>query len=559
MNKRYTVADFFCGAGGFSEGFTQAGFDVIFALDNWKVAIETHRLNHPECESVVMNILELNTPDKIDKNVPDTDIIIGSPPCVSFSNSNKSGKGDKTLGMELMKSYLRIILYKKSKPNSKLKYWLLENVENSKIFFGKKNVFTCSDLDLPEYNTTLIINKDCLSDFKNNIFNSYDYGTPQKRKRLIVGEFPTPKLSDNKFNINSVLSNLGNPLNNNSLSSKTIVDLIFNKIKLKREEITDHYYDTTIPEDMWKKSRKLKIDHGYMGKMSFPENINNPSRTIMATESYSTRESIILDKENVSGEYRGPTIRELACFMGFPINYIFTGNRNNKHKQIGNAVCVPLSYSFAIAIKEDLYIKQIEEEYKKRIEGFNSQNLNNLKKPIFDKYTVKPKKLNSKFHEHPPFLKVNSYRIELSNVDSDFDDNSFRWTSKIHKGAGKNSKNTEFKNENLIKYLESDNRFIEFRKTIDEKFKEIYCNELFQKKFCMIECQDNENHLSPNDSLDFISDEIKEISFDADEEFMEIEELDSLLENKNKKRYLYPLKILYSFYGVNKLCDLLSE
>ena len=26
------VADFFCGGGGFSEGFRQAGFDIVFAV-----------------------------------------------------------------------------------------------------------------------------------------------------------------------------------------------------------------------------------------------------------------------------------------------------------------------------------------------------------------------------------------------------------------------------------------------------------------------------------------------------------------------------------------------
>jgi DNA (cytosine-5)-methyltransferase 1 len=82
------VADFFCGAGGFSEGFRQKGFNVVFALDNWKPAIETHHLNHPESNSVLMNILELDTPEKIDKIVPDTEVIVGSPPCISFSNSN---------------------------------------------------------------------------------------------------------------------------------------------------------------------------------------------------------------------------------------------------------------------------------------------------------------------------------------------------------------------------------------------------------------------------------------------------------------------------------------
>ena len=38
-NNKLTVADFFCGAGGFSEGFNLAGVDVVFGLDNWKPGI----------------------------------------------------------------------------------------------------------------------------------------------------------------------------------------------------------------------------------------------------------------------------------------------------------------------------------------------------------------------------------------------------------------------------------------------------------------------------------------------------------------------------------------
>ena len=45
-NKRLTVIDFFCGGGGFSEGFRRAGFDVIMGVDSWKPAIETHNFNH---------------------------------------------------------------------------------------------------------------------------------------------------------------------------------------------------------------------------------------------------------------------------------------------------------------------------------------------------------------------------------------------------------------------------------------------------------------------------------------------------------------------------------
>ena len=46
------------------------------------------------------------------------------------------------------------------------------------------------------------------------------------------------------------------------------------------------------------KARKLKRDHGYMGKMDFPDRTNRHCRTIMATESYCSRESIIFEKEN---------------------------------------------------------------------------------------------------------------------------------------------------------------------------------------------------------------------------------------------------------------------
>ena len=109
------VADFFCGAGGFSEGFRQAGFEIAFALDKWQPAINTHHANHPNAKTILKNIEEVAylSDKEFEELIPDTEIIIGSPPCVAFSNSNKSGKGDKSLGLKLLKAYLRIIARKK--------------------------------------------------------------------------------------------------------------------------------------------------------------------------------------------------------------------------------------------------------------------------------------------------------------------------------------------------------------------------------------------------------------------------------------------------------------
>ena len=126
------VADFYCGGGGFSEGFRQAGFEIVFAVDKWEPAVTTYRANKPGCKVIQDDVIRIsNLPDEeFDKLVPDTEIIIGSPPCVAFSSSNKSGNGDKTLGIKLLKAYLRIVARKKFKKNSILRYWALENVPN---------------------------------------------------------------------------------------------------------------------------------------------------------------------------------------------------------------------------------------------------------------------------------------------------------------------------------------------------------------------------------------------------------------------------------------------
>ena len=66
--------------------------------------------------------------DEFEKLIPDTEVMIRLPPCISFSNSNKSGRCDKTLGIKLLKAYLRIVASKKLKKASKL------NIGCSKMF-----------------------------------------------------------------------------------------------------------------------------------------------------------------------------------------------------------------------------------------------------------------------------------------------------------------------------------------------------------------------------------------------------------------------------------------
>ena len=186
--NRLTVIDFFCGAGGFSEGFRQQGFEVVRGVDNWKPAIDTFNFNF-DLNCVQQDVLNIADDTAIIDALPDTDVILGSPPCVSFSSSNKCGNADKTLGITLIEAFLKIVAVKKHKPNSHLKAWFMENVVNS----GKytKSEYSFSDLQLTKWARKHGKNpKEIAIDLQRNqqVINSADYGVAQVRKRLFSGE-----------------------------------------------------------------------------------------------------------------------------------------------------------------------------------------------------------------------------------------------------------------------------------------------------------------------------------------------------------------------------------
>lgn len=534
-----TVADFFCGAGGFTEGFNQAGFNVIFGLDCWKPAIETHDFNHPGCKSTYMNILGLDTEEKIDEIVPDTDIIVGSPPCISFSNSNKSGKADKTLGIKLIEQFLKIVLYKKTKPNSKLKYWIMENVPNS--LNCVKDIYTAKELGLDESLPDLIVRN-------KNILVASDYGTSQGRKRAICGDYIVPKKThyDNNVYIESIMRELGQPLNNNKTE---IQDPSFTNIKLTKEQLSDHFYDSELPKEWWKKAKRLKTDHGYMGKMDFPDRTNRLCRTIMATESYCSRESIIFPKEDTE-LFRAPTIRELGCCMGFPIDYQFIGNSSTtKHKLIGNAVCVQVSYALANEIKKEMKIKFTVKKRQVKPIPFN---LNTIKAGLFSKFKPKPRKINSKYHIHVPNLKIKQLRVELDNMESDFENEQFKWSCYLHKGSGKNAVKSKISNSEIVQYIENHNDYSKMMEVITTQLNPyLFNSKIFQEKNCNIVV--DSNHISPDDALTIVSEFIANI----DDTNIDCPLLDSIL--KYKKNTQHPIKIIMALYMVDKISEYVSK
>lgn len=493
----YKVADFFCGGGGFSEGFKLAGFEIAFAVDKWQPAVTTHHANHPNAKTKLDDVIRIsNLPDKeFHELIPDTEIIIGSPPCTFFSNSNKSGKGDKSLGVKLIEAYLRIVARKKIKKDSILKHWVLENVPN--VFSYINDQYTYKDLGIDKEGTLKVKYS------SSKVYNSKYFGVASNRKRYFCGDFPELKeiiiKEEDVKSVNNILSNIRKP---NDDLEEVIFDPNYN-FKLKSKDITDHHYIMEIADFEWKKAKRAKQDKGYMGRMSFPENLDNPSRTVMATMSCSARESMIYPHIPEENRYRIPTVREVACIMSYPLDYRFYGkSKSIKYKLVGNSVPPKMSYAIAkaIAIKNNI---PIPTKYKP-ITFNKDEDFINLNLDLFQINTEKPKKNTAKFKYHIPYMIINTYRVELTNYNSKFDDLKFKWTSEIHKSQGQTAKvllpNIDLKiinpeHKDLVK---------DFLKNINKKTSN---SNIFQDNFCQTDKYREDNNITgPYEVLNLIKD-----------------------------------------------------
>lgn len=566
--SKLRVIDFFCGAGGFSEGFRQMGYEILYGFDHWKPAVDTYNHNFSlNCE--VKNILDFkHSIDEIEK-LPNTEIIIGSPPCVSFSSSNKSGNADKSLGVDLTETFLRIVAVKKHQPNSVLKAWFMENVVNSKRYL--QTAYTFKDLGLTEW-----ANKNRISPLKiaidlyenTTIINSADYGSIQARKRVISGEIikkgklivPKTTHSDDGLDgkekyltIGKMKKNFPHPFTKKS--DKKITDPQY-QLQIPQNQLSDHFYDTGIYRVEWKFSKYWKTNHPFMGKMSFPENENKPSRTITATKIANSRESIIYKSEIKrigDGEYRLPTVREAAIIMGFPITYQFLGADNSKWRLVGNAVCCSVSRAFAKMVLEELRYTipiNLVLNSKPNIDGVT--NLNTYKLKVFDKPPVKNQ--GSRFRRHA--IKDGNLTVTLSNYDIEKNTKSAegKWFTSIQYGTGKGFpiqkiNDKFFKNiEELIKEYKGGKEFLKY---INNGFSEKIGNAKELQKLYELQ-KSNNKYTEPTELVDTVQDLIGKLNL---ENIEVVQNKIRVFKHKDK----VPVKQFFALYAINKISTIANE
>ena len=372
-----TAISLFCGAGGCSLGFKQAGYAILYANDKDVAAVETYRKNFPEAICSNEDIDNLNfheIMDNVGLQSGSLDILIGGPPCQGFSTAGTRFWDDPR--NHLLKSYVKAL--KTLNP----KWFVMENVEGlltsnkGKYVFEAANAFISLGYDIR-------IEK----------IYSQEYGVPQRRKRvLIIGnrighEFkmpkPTLKVSGQIFRnsdvtINHAISSLPPATNDKTQVLKPIddspVDDFDFLLRENSNEITDHYFPviegiqlkriSALKPGQTMKDLPVELQHESFKKRANrrvadgtpTENrggapsglkklhLNEPCLTITGA---ATRE-LIHPLEN-----RPLTIRESARIQTFPDSFSFYGNASQKIQQVGNAIPPLLARIFAEHIKND--------------------------------------------------------------------------------------------------------------------------------------------------------------------------------------------------------------
>lgn len=298
MKKMKTV-DLFCGCGGLSLGFQNAGFNIVAAYDNWKPAVEVYRNNfeHPIYEE---DLADAKTQAVIKGLSPD--IIIGGPPCQDFSSA---GHRNVNLGRAVLTTtYCDIITMVRPQ------YFLMENVPE----ITKKEILT-----------------DVLERFKSagyglssTVLDASLCGVPQARKRyVLVGSLGDEDNFLQKF----IEANLANePMTMRQYFTKNGYDFGF-----------DYYF---------------RVPRSYNRRGVF--SIDEPCQTIRGVDRPipSGYKGHPADPVEIGSKVRALTVLERSYIQTFPETFKFEGTKSNLNQMIGNAVPVKLAEYVARAIIE---------------------------------------------------------------------------------------------------------------------------------------------------------------------------------------------------------------
>lgn len=378
MSKKIRSVDLFAGCGGLTEGFAQTGkYDFVAGVEWDKSCCETLRkrlrekYNVEDSNSRVLHFDIQRTDELIngwsDDPVfgesaglsgiaPQTDIIVGGPPCQAYSLAGRIRDKD---GMRndyrnyLFESYAKLVSFYKPK------LFVFENVLGllsakpggepivDKIrktfdeigYAIKANlrdaVFDVADFGVPQHRRRLIILGVSKKDFPNyeevieDFYSSMRHSMVKKQQTVGDALSGLPKIIPNskgEYVMGGSTDITWHTPRNHSLRDQKIFSMLANDIKSGENK-----YSSTdaLKELYFNVTGKHSNVHKYYVLRS-----NEPSNTIPAHLHKDGLRHIHPDPEQA----RSITVREAARLQTFPDDFVFCGSRSDAYKMIGNAV-----------------------------------------------------------------------------------------------------------------------------------------------------------------------------------------------------------------------------
>jgi len=339
MKKKYTAIDLFSGCGGLTVGLKKAGFEVLGAVEIDSLSVQTYKANHKNVVVWENDISDLKCSTikrslKLKKG--ELDLLAGCPPCQGFSALNTLN------GAYEINDKRNDLVFEFSRFAEEMlpKVVMMENVPG-----------LASD---KRFKTFLkrMVKLGYEGEYK--ILDAYDYGVPQRRRRLIyMGSLKRPiefaKPARKKVSVRDAIGHLppagksGDKIHDIAENrSPKIMDLI-KKIPKNGGSRTD--LPVTSQLDCHKRCNGFKDVYG---RMSW----DKPAPTLTSGCFNPSKGRFLHPTRN-----RAITMREAALLQGFPKKYKFTATHNKQALalMIGNALPPEFIRRHAIALKKSLY------------------------------------------------------------------------------------------------------------------------------------------------------------------------------------------------------------
>lgn len=359
-NKKLTLVSMFSGCGGVDLGFSQAGYNILWANDFDEDACETYRANIGEI--IHGDVTQLEVPD-----IENLDVLTAGFPCQPFSNAG-SRKGTDDPKGQLYKQTFKFI----EKMNPKVV--VFENVR------GILSTKTAKGKLIDEIVDTLTNQFGYHVNYR--LLNFSHFGIPQNRIRVILIAIKNKNYLDHIFP--EVTDGLDLTLEE---TLKGLTDEVPNQNEIMRLNPQALHFGKMIPEGgSWKNlpyevlPERWKRIRDNMEKYHYP----NFFRRYARTEIQGTITAAF--KPENAGVWHPTkdrifTVREIARVQTFPDDFVFKGKSiKSKYQQIGNAVPPLMAKQVAEQLRHYILKTNISELKRYKVESTQL----NVNKPIHE-------------------------------------------------------------------------------------------------------------------------------------------------------------------------------